>query len=244
MARRLPAPFDLVDVVKEPDADLEHYGVVGFATSTDFWGVPRVLEAFIQALPQQSGEPAFVFNTYGAVSGKTLRVLAEAVEARGFGVLGGHSLRMPESYPPMIARGMTAADAPSGEELARLDAFLSELGGQLDSLQEGRSAEVRRPRIGLLNSVFPTRARTTARVDMGEKSVDAAKCTECGLCARGCPYAAIRLDPKPVFDTGRCYGCWRCYNRCPERAIYTKKFRGEPFYPGPSEPLRDRLLGG
>jgi NAD-dependent dihydropyrimidine dehydrogenase PreA subunit len=49
------------------------------------------------------------------------------------------------------------------------------------------------------------------------------------------------LDPKPVFDEPRCYGCWACYNRCPKRAIYTKKLRGRGHYPGPSDELRRKL---
>jgi MinD superfamily P-loop ATPase len=98
-----------------------------------------------------------------------------------------------------------------------------------------------RIRLGVVNSLLPERSRTTARADMGEKSVDVALCTECGTCASGCPYGAIRLDPKPVFDSTACYGCWRCYNRCPSNAIYTPKFRGGPYYPSASDALKSKL---
>ena len=71
-----------------------------------------------------------------------------------------------------------------------------------------------------------------------EKAQD---CIECGVCERQCPYQAIRLEPKPVFDLSKCYGCWRCYNRCPEQAIYTAKLRGKAHYPSPSERLVRKL---
>jgi len=101
----------------------------------------------------------------------------------------------------------------------------------------------RKVRLGPLDSVLPRRPRTTARDSMGEKAVDPAVCTECGRCARDCPYGAIRLAPAPVFDAASCRGCWRCYNHCPARAISTAKFRGGPFYAGPGEALKEKLGG-
>jgi NAD-dependent dihydropyrimidine dehydrogenase PreA subunit len=222
--------------------DLDHVDIVGFATPTDFWGIPRTFEILIDGLAPQEGRPAFVLNTFGAMSGKTLRILAESLAAKGFDVLGGHSLHMPESYPPMIAGKMAAANEPSAEALKGFDSFLCEVDGFVGALQDHRTVGGRAVRIGLLNSLVPRRSRTTARDDMGEKHVDAHLCTQCGMCQAGCPYHAIRLDPTPVFDMSACYGCWRCYNRCPAGAIYTDKFRGGPHYSGPSALLREKLM--
>lgn len=241
IARRMSVPFELVDVTRSPDVEPDQADVVGFATSTDFWGVPQVLETFIDAFPQQVGKSAFVFSTFGALGGKTLRILSELVSAKGFEVLAGHSLHMPENYPPMLSGKMASVDAPSPAEIAGLDAFTAELNEILGALSDGRRVESRKIRLGLIDRLVPRRARTTAREDMGEKFVDASACTECGTCARNCPYGAIRLDPKPVFDMSKCYGCWRCYNKCPSNAIYTQKFRGGPYYPGPKGSLRAKL---
>jgi ferredoxin len=241
LARRLPPRFACVDVTLPRRVDLAGVDVVGFAAPTDFWGVPQAFEAFIQSLPPQDGRPAFVFNTYGAASGKTLRILAELVGAGGFEVLAGHSLRMPESYPPMIAARMGAKRAPSRRQLKRLEAFVADLsivvrasGGELPVAR-------RKVRLGAANAVLPQRPRTTARESMGLKVVDPAACTECGRCARDCPYEAILLAPTPVFDAASCRGCWRCYNNCPAHAISTAKFHGGPFYGGPSDVLKAKL---
>jgi ferredoxin len=241
LARRLPAAFELIDVTKARDAGAGSFDMAGFATSTEFWGVPRVLETFIESLPQQDGVPAFALNTFGGASGKAQLILAEEVAAKGFRVLAGHSLRMPENYPPMIAGGMGAPNAPGPKEMAALDSFVSEVASLASDVREGGRVEGRKLKVGFVNSLLPRRSRTTARDDMGPKSVDASACTECGQCARECPYGAIRLDPKPVFDMSACHGCWRCYNRCPEHAIYTRKFHGGPFYPRPDDALRGKL---
>jgi ferredoxin len=241
VAAKLAVPFDLVDVVRHPDADLEPYGAVGLATFTDFGAPPQLFLTFLQSLPPQRDKLAFVLNTYGALSIKTLRVLAQDATARGFRVIAGHSLQTPENYPPMIARGSGAEDAPDEAQLVAFDAFIAELNGLLLKAEKGEAADAWRPRIGLLNSLVPAFGRTHARRDMGPKQVDEGLCIECGFCAKQCPYGAIQLQPKPVFDESACYGCWRCYNRCPEHAIYTRKFRGGPYYGQPNEQLRAKL---
>jgi len=197
LASRMPIPFDLVDITRDNDVGLDSVNFVGFATSTDFWGVPKALEAFIESLPRQEAKPAFVPNTYGAVSGQTLRILSEQVAAKGFDVLAGHSLRTPESYPPMIAGKMGAVGSPGKRELRSFDRFVTELGLLAAAVRDGRHTDGYKPRIGVVNGLFPRRSRTTAREDMGEKHVDVSACTECGVCERLCPYGAIKLNPKP-----------------------------------------------
>ncbi|MCK4410054.1 MAG: EFR1 family ferrodoxin, partial [Candidatus Eisenbacteria sp.] len=187
------------------------------------------------------GTLAFVLSTHGFISGKTLRAMESAVTSRGFRVVAGHALHTPESYPPMIVRGKGNEQAPNPKEQSAFDTFISELSRRLRGAQAERGTAGKRIRIGLLGSLMPSRPRTTARKDMGEKHVDEPLCTECGICEKGCPYGAIRLDPRPVFDTDECYGCWSCYNHCPEKAIYTKKFRGVGHYPRPIDLLREKL---
>ena len=232
--------FDLIDITVAEAIDTDAYDVIGFAAFTDFFGPSQVFLDFVDRLPHQDGKLAFVLSTHGFISGKTLRAMESAVTARGFRVVAGHALHTPESYPPMIMRGRANEQAPNPKEQSEFDIFISDLRRLLLDSQAGRGAG-RQVRIGLLNSLMPSRPRTSARKDMGEKFVDEALCTECGICEKGCPYGAIRLDPKPVFDMNKCYGCWSCYNHCPEQAIYTNKFRGVGHYPRPIDALKDKL---
>jgi ferredoxin/flavodoxin len=241
LAARLGIQTDLFDVISEEAIDLAPYDFVGLAASTDFGGPPQIFEQFLADVPPQERKPAFVLNTFGMMSGRTLRDLVEQSAARGFTVIAGYSMRMPESYPPMMALGLAFADQPKPNVMLRFDAFIGELTEALESAREDKAVESRRVRYGLLGSIARRRERTLARQDMGEKFVDAELCIECGMCASRCPYHAIELRPGPVFDMDACRGCWRCYNGCAQHAIYTKKFRGGPFYAGPGERTRNAL---
>ena len=233
--------FELIDITATKVVDTRAYDVIGFAAFTDFFGPSQVFLDFVDRLPHQDGRLAFVLSTHGFISGKTLRAMESAVTSRGFRVVAGHALHTPESYPPMIMRGRANEQAPNSKEQSAFDTFISELSRSLRDAQVEAGAPSRRIRIGFLNSLMPSLRRTAARKDMGEKYVDEELCTECGVCERGCPYGAIHLDPKPVFDMSKCYGCWSCFNHCPERAIYTRKFRGVGHYPRPIDLLKEKL---
>lgn len=232
--------FDLFNTMTEGDPLLNEYDFVGFATFTNFLSVPYLMEQFVRQLKGQS-KPAFVFNTYGFISGKTLKRLEKLVTAQGFRVIAGHSLHTPESYPPMIVKGRGAENAPEEEEMEKFNRFISALDQMFSDIQAGKEVKGQKIKLGFLNSLMPAFSRTKARKDMGEKFVDKSLCIECGTCRKSCPYGAIKLDPKPVFDMENCYGCWSCYNHCPRKAIYTKKYRGVGHYPKPNELLREKL---
>jgi len=235
--------IDLFNIIKDGIPDLEKYDVVGFATFADFWSIPYYFCSFIEKIDSQNNKPAFVFNTYGAISGKTLKNFAKLIAAKGFNVIAGHSLHTPESFPPIIVKGWGNEKAPKEKEMKNFNNFISELDHIIKYIKEGKVIKKAKLSIGLLNNIFPTRSRTQARKEMGEKYVDESLCIECGTCKESCPYAAIELNPKPVFDMDKCYGCWACYNHCPQKAIYTKKFKGVGHYPKPNKQLTEKLKG-
>jgi ferredoxin/flavodoxin len=226
--------FDLLNITNSKRADLTHYDVVGFATATQHMGVPYLFEDFIKNLPSQQNKPAFVLNTYGAMSGRTLKNLAKLVTAGGFNVIAGHSLLTPENYPPFILKGWANEDAPNDEEMENFHQFITDLERRLGTIRTGQLVVPAKINIGFFNSLMRPASPAKSRKKMGELLVDESNCTECRTCADGCPYGAIALDPKPVFNTNRCHGCWMCFNHCPQQAIFTQKIRGEGHY---SQPL-------
>lgn len=232
--------FKLFDITQEGAPELTDIDLVGFATWADFFNPPQRMKTFLESLPLQSQMPAFVFNTYGGFSAKTLATLDRWARDRGFHVIAGHSLHTPENFPPMIKRGQDFKNSPNGKELTAFETFITQLDYSAKSLAAGKTVPARY--VGL-SRFIPAFSRTHSRKSMGEKLVDRNACTECGICQDRCPYGAITLDPSPVFDQSKCHGCWACYNHCPTQAIYTKKIRSIPQYAHPNDELKKKLLG-
>lgn len=242
IARSLaPHDVDLIDMKPQSMPELSRYGLVGFAAFTDWFAPSEFVRRWVSALPEACGAPAFVFNTYGFASGPTLRIFARWVRERGFVVTAGHSLHTPESYPPQIARGLGAEDRPNARQLAAFGRFVDDLARVADCLEAKEAPRPCRLPGDPWRRLLPSFSRKRSYQDMGAKHVDEKRCTECGMCERLCPYGAITLDPKPVFDEDACFGCWSCYNHCPEHAAYTYRMRDRAHYPRPNKQLSEKL---
>lgn len=233
--------FDFCHIRKQKNPNLDQYDIVGFATFTDTWEPPNLFIDYIQQLPEQNLKPAFLVNTFGFHSGKTLKRMNQYVTGKGFLVIGGHSLMTPENFPPMIRAGLGGAKHPNKRRLKKFNEFIMDLGRQINNIKNNVKIEPGKIKIGIMNTLLPPFPRGILNLLMGEKKVDNELCTECGICSRNCPRGAITLDPKPRFDNRKCHFCWACYNKCPQKAIYTSQFRGKYHYSEPNDILKEKL---
>lgn len=233
--------FELYDIVGKKVPDFDEFDVAGFATFCDYLDAPQYMHTFFDQVPQQHGKYAFVFNTYGSFSVRTLRTLKNTADAKGFDVLIGYSLHMPENYPPLRSKNRTFDQSPGQSEMEKLDSFISKLDMMLAEIEAGKQPEKQAVRVGVLGRIMPKLSRKASKKSMGHQKVDESLCTECGLCKDKCPYGAIMLDTKPVFDHDKCYGCWACYNHCPTKAIYTAKLKSVGHYAKPHKMVREKL---
>lgn len=58
-----------------------------------------------------------------------------------------------------------------------------------------------------------------SRISRPKFRVDPSSCEGCGICERGCPAGAIKVNGLPVFDRKKCIGCYCCYELCPCNAL-------------------------
>lgn len=69
------------------------------------------------------------------------------------------------------------------------------------------------------------------------------RCTQCGVCATGCPTGAISPEDSSVIDQEKCITCCACIKKCPEHArsmkpgpVMEASKRLNTLYPEPKVP--------
>ncbi len=205
------------------------------------FSAPNPVLRALRSLPRLTGFQAAVLCACGATAAKgrvtkgwsgtavpeVLRILAR----KGAVPAGSAEASYPENWtqvsPPGDEEGRAAmtslGDGQAREFGVRLAASLAAGGPASPGPAAG---SVRRgPVSRTLGPLMARGFRTLGRRLLSRLFVADRSCTSCGLCARTCPAAAIRMTGgRPAWTTA-CSGCNRCINLCPERAIQTSYAR-------------------
>lgn len=195
---------------------------------------PAPVMRALRGLPRLPGVRAAVLCACGgsALRGRILRGWAGAavpeierlLRRKGLRVLASAEASYPENWRQVSrpAQGeQREALVAIGDADAR--AFASSLTRALDG---GPPERLRRGRLALaLISPVPPLFRSLARKCLARLFTADAACSGCGLCARSCPAAAIRMKGgRPSWGLA-CSACNRCINACPDGAIQTSNLR-------------------
>ena len=69
---------------------------IGFVTPTYFWGLPSIVEEFLDKLELSHAETSYVYHvlTFGSSTGSANRDMAEALKAKGLTLKGRFAVRI------------------------------------------------------------------------------------------------------------------------------------------------------
>jgi len=232
----------LWDMTKEVYPKIEKYDLVGFASPVEFFGLPKFVYDWFRDLPLlKKPKYAFLLLTFGNIAGTSLLQLRTLVQGKGFRVIAGHVIHMPDNFPISRVKGFTASTSPNKQEFSRFQLFVRILKELIDSMKDDHEILEASFKLSLMSYFFNIPDRYAAKRSMGFKFVDEKACNQCSLCAKECPYDAIEMQKSPIFFEELCYGCWRCYNICPTKAIFTNKLKQKGHYPGPGQALIEKF---
>ena len=117
---------DLIDVTKQPDADLSAYGRIGLASGIYYTSFAKQLLEFARKnLPE--GKDVFYVYTHGAPKGAFLKTIREIAEAKGCREIGSYHCTGFDTFGPFKLVGGIAKGHPTEEEIAGAVAFYESL---------------------------------------------------------------------------------------------------------------------
>jgi len=210
---------------------------IGLVFPVHIWGVPSPVIEFLQNLEAASVQYIFgVAVNAGQVAG-TLLQLQKILNAKNLHLSSGFSIDLPSNYIPW---GGAISQEKQQKKMA---VALPKIEGIAEAVRDRVSL---RPEAGpflqnlLLSMIYKKSLPHVPRMDKSFFADE--KCSSCGICAKICPAANIRLEAgKPVW-LHRCEQCFACIQWCPEEAIqYGKGTRTKKRYHHPDISLKDIL---
>ena len=232
----------LWDMNQDIYPNIEKYELVGFASPVEFFGLPKFVLDWFRDLPTlKKTKLAFLLLSFGNISGTSIIQFRNLVQDKGFRVIAGHTIHMPDNFPISRIKGFTSSGSPNKQELSRYNLFCSILKDLVNSMKEGHEILEGSFKLSLINYFFNIPDRYAAKRSMGFKFLDFDLCSSCRKCVEKCAYKAIEMLKYPEFIEELCFGCWACYNLCPSHAIFTNKVREKGFYTKPPDLLREKF---
>jgi ferredoxin/flavodoxin len=208
---------------------------------------PRNFHQFLDQLPAlQPPKLVFGFITQLAWSGDGCNFLEKKLGKKGYVLTWAAEFKMPNNialgFSPLRYTDDYAQFVPLlTRNKKRIASFCEKIDRSVPSRQHG--------------SIFDTALGWVQRAPFRWAhdcfreywSVDAGKCTSCGICARYCPTGnIIMVDELPQY-ADKCIYCMRCFNYCPTLAVHYMNLRNTraeriPPFQGPVPEFHPRLI--
>ncbi len=193
---------------------------VGFVFPTYFWGLPSILNFFVEKLELSGYTDQYIYAvlTCGGSTGGAGDQLAALLEKKGLHLSAQFGIPMVDNYVPMFKI------APPEEVETRLNAAEEHIEEVIRVIRAKGLGDYNRSRgtaPGIMTAaLYPLYAHGRST----KPFVVTDHCIGCGLCQEICPCGAILISGgKPAWIKPQCVRCLGCLHRCPAQAIHWKK---------------------
>lgn len=185
------------------------------------WGLPRMVEEFIEKLESKTtGGYFFAVATCAGTSGAVMLQLKERLLKKEIKLNAGFLIREPSHSPlkqvpvEKLVIWLARKTRPLSRN-ERIQEILNTVGKRENKNPETSS------RLSCLlgTSILHKSIIQTFRSNDQYFSVDES-CTKCGICTSVCPRNNLILENNGIKWNNDCELCFGCYNWCPQKSIH------------------------
>ena len=211
--------------------------MVGLLFPVYYWGMPKIVEDFVEKLDLNKSEYIFSVITLGVASGRTMYDLEMKLRDKGSTLNAGFKVVLPDNYIPFLK-------LPSEEKRKKK---FTEAGYKLDKIAKiikAKQQQIEKDSIflrGIANIMHERWLKRLSSID--QKFYVNDKCNSCGICEKVCPVNNIEfIEGKPQWQHN-CQECLACLHFCPKAAIQVnKKTEKQGRYHHPDVTVRDIMM--
>jgi len=201
---------------------------VGFVFPVYAWGMPRIVEEFVNKIVIPKESYVFAIVTCVAIPGNTLKDLSKLLHMKGNRLQVGYVTKSGRSSLMKLNsldKVIMLLDTQRGkirhfEE--RLPEFVNDINNKVK-----RSPETSNRAASVFGSFFHKMGISAFKTIDSQFTVSE-ECTQCGTCVKVCPRNNIELKPDGPTFMHNCELCHACIQWCPKFAIRHPNFDDEP----------------
>jgi ferredoxin len=205
----------------QPPPDIQGYDLFGLGTPVYYYRPPFNVTEYMNNLPGLNGLPFFVFMMHGMYRFDAGNMVRRALTRKGAKEVGYFHALGPDLFVGYLKEGyLFSPGHPSGDELARAEAFGRDVAAHVAGKQYVRPEDEQPPSIVYRLERFLTGRWFASNIYSRLFRVKRGKCTACGLCMELCPAGNVveGKNRRPVWGRN-CLLCLTCELKCPEAAV-------------------------
>lgn len=188
---------------------------IGFIIPTYFYGIPNMVEEFIQNLELQDLQENYFYLilTCGLNTANAGGIFQKKIK-KGYQINAIYAVKMVDTYVPIHR---IPEEAVIHEIIKNAKKDITEIKRHIQKQDKGDFNQYKGKLPNLMSKIlypFYLKGRKTKKFYVTDR------CNGCGKCSQNCIRKVIQIEnKKPIWKKQNCELCLKCLHQCPQNAI-------------------------